>query len=74
MKSRTEEIEQYLEEYWAHFYRSLKSDINIKNYLGSAIKDFGKYDQGSLSFTITAMRHVGYDYPYAIMEAIDSTK
>lgn len=59
-----------------------KIERNLKNwgegtmseYLAEAKKAFDIYDQGSLSFTVTAMRHKGYGYPYSILAAIDETK
>ena len=54
----------------------LKEDAPYyKDYPTSGIREcietFLKYNQGSLSFTETAMRHVGYEYPSPVIEAVD---
>jgi len=65
-------IEARLQENWSVFYLKMKKKVEISEYLEEALDDFRKYNLGSLSFTITNMRHVGYDYPYAIMESVEA--
>jgi len=43
-------------------------DIFVDN-----IKTFKEFDQGSLSFTITSLRHAGIDEAYGVLECIDRT-
>ena len=44
----------------------------VEAYIEEYIGDYVKYDQGSLSFTITALRYSGRNPPYGIMGIIDS--
>jgi len=39
--------------------------------LPDTIKAFKKFDQGSLSFTVTALRHAGYETAWGVLECID---
>jgi len=44
----------------------------VEAYIAEYIGDYVKYDQGSLSFTITALRYSGRNPSYGIMGIIDS--
>ena len=39
--------------------------------LPDTIKAFKKFDQGSLSFTVTALRHAGYETAWGVLECIE---
>lgn len=41
-----------------------------QDYFDRAVDLYEKYDQGSLSFTKTSIRHVGWDYPEDVLNAV----
>jgi hypothetical protein len=45
-------------------------ELEIDNFLVVAIDDYKKYDQGSVSFTISAIRNAGFSYPEDLLMAI----
>ena len=68
-----------LKDNWKIYSKNLERDLrnnceSLEGYFSEAVYIFEKYDQGSLSFTETKLKHVGYDYPHAILESIDSVK
>jgi len=74
-------IKELLKEEYPRLYNRINRNIengwggqdeDIEDYLERAVKKFSEYDQGSLSFTATALQHAGYDYPFGVLESIDS--
>ena len=70
-------VEKNLNTNWKIFTNKIKANLrdegeSFDNYIKNAIKVIEKYNQGSLSFTVTKLRQVGYRYEFAIIESIDS--
>lgn len=72
-----ETVKANLKKNWNVFSKSLENSLindgrTLNNYLENAIIVYKKYNQGSLAFTETKLKHVGYNFPFAILESIDS--
>ena len=70
-------VEKNLNTSWKIFTNKIKANLrnegeSFDNYIENAIKVFKKYNQGSLSFTVTKLQQVGYRYEFAVIESIDS--
>ena len=51
-------------------FRSMGEDV--KAFVAEYVRDYVKYNQGSLSFTETALRHAGRNPHLGILEIIES--
>lgn len=75
---RVEKAIHNLKTNWKDYYRKLEryyrnnGEEDLKTYLKEAIRVFDTHDQGSLSFTETRLLQRGFDYPFAILESIES--
>ncbi len=76
MKRDTTKAIRNLRYYYPNLYESITRCMieemrTVRDYMSRAVKVFEEHDQGSLSFTETALRHKGYDFPSEILEVID---
>lgn len=76
MKNTIKAIKAELKEINFPIYSRIKNNLRewgegtMEEFLEESLIIFRRYDQGSLSFTVTALRHKGYGIHYSVLKAI----